>query len=200
MEKVLKNIRTYFLHNLIQPKGPIIMIWYIRNLQIICDRFPFPIFNNYILLVDILFIRDIVVVWLKSNFLFINFWSIISVTSIVTLILFIHIYYLSSGRYTYNLNERQTRGFILLVLPIFCPSTTWSRTWRWWLLWGKIYPTVIAWLIYVCKKNLLAFVVGMLTLGGYSCRGIPSGTLVMYHLKTNVWIPELGKVTFKTCS
>ena len=38
----------------------------------------------------------------------------------------------------------------------------------------------------------------MLTVVVYYFRGIPPGTLVMYHFKTNVFIPELGKGIFTT--
>ena len=115
----------------------IIMIWYIRKLNIICDRFPLPILNNYILLIVILFIRGIVVVWLKIIVLLINILSIITATSILTLVFFTQIYYCSSGRSMYTQKERHTRNFLLLVLAILCPSPARSRTWRWRFLWEK---------------------------------------------------------------
>ena len=60
-----------------------------------------------------------------------------------------------------------------------------------------MYLTVITLLIAVCNKNLLAFGGGMLTLGGFYFRGIPSVTMVMSHFKTKAWIPELGQGTLK---
>ena len=137
MEKSLKSSRFFFLHTWLHPMGTIISIWHVMNFHITCDRFPFQIFNNSILLVVILFIRGIVFMWLKIIVLLINFLSITNVTSILNLFFFIHIYSWSSGRSMYTWNERHTRRLILLVLPILCPSLTRSRTWSWWFLKGK---------------------------------------------------------------
>ena len=41
MKKSVNNSRKHFLHTGLQPMGPIIMIWYIRNFQIIYDRLRF---------------------------------------------------------------------------------------------------------------------------------------------------------------
>ena len=57
----------------------------------------------------------------------------------------------------------------------------------------NLYSTVIAWLVVVYNKTFLAFDGGMLTVGEYSWRVIPSVTLVMYHFKTKSWIPEIGR-------
>ena len=128
------------------------MILYISNFQIICDSFPFPIINNYILIIIILFIIGIVVLWLKIIVLLINVSYIITVTSIFTIILFIYIYYCSSGRYIYSCNDRHTRSSILLVFPIYFPLPTRSITWCWWLMWGKIIPQLfIDWYIFLTR-------------------------------------------------
>ena len=63
----------------------------------------------------------------------------------------------------------------------------------------NVYPTVIAWLVSVCNKNLLSFYRGILTLGIYSCRCIPSETMAMYHFKKTLWITALGQGTLTTC-
>ena len=117
--------------------GHIINIWYIRNFHIICDRFPFPIFNNSILLIGVLFIMAIVVVYLESIFLVVNFWSIITGTFIFTLVFFAHICYFYYGGSVYICNEGHTRRFILLVFLISCPFPTRGWNWPWWLMWVK---------------------------------------------------------------
>ena len=174
---------------------PIIMIWYIRNFQIICDRFKLPIFNNSTLIIVILFVRGIAVVWLKIIVLLVNVWSISIVAFIFNLVFFVHICYLSYDRSIYTYNESYTMRFILLLLLISFHFPTRSRTWCWWFLWRDLYPTVIALLIAVFKKNFLEFYGCKLTVGGYSCRGIPSVTMVLSHFKTKVWILALGRVT-----
>ena len=116
-----------------------------------------------------------------------QFLSITTITSIFTIVYSIHIYSCSFDRSMYSCNESNTRSFILLVLEILCPLPTRSRTWNWWLMWDFLIPTVIAWLIAVCNKNLWVFDGSMLTVGGYYCRGIPKGNLVMYHLKKDVY-------------
>ena len=123
MKKSLKNSSKYFLRACLQPMGIIIMIFCIRNFHIIYDRFPLPIFNNSILLVNILFIRGIYFVWLKSIVLLINIGSIISDTSILTFFLHPHPFL-----FFWQVYERHTRSFILLVLLISFSFSTRSRT------------------------------------------------------------------------
>ena len=95
------------------------MIWYIINPHTICDSLPLPIFNNYILLIFILFIRGIVVVWPKIISILINVWFIITVTLISTLVLFIHICSSSNGMSMDTCNDGHTRSFILLVFIMY---------------------------------------------------------------------------------
>ena len=178
---------------------PIIMIWYIRNFQIICDRFRLPIFNNSNLIIVILLVRGIAVVCLKIIVLIVNVWSISIVTFNFNLVFFVHICYLSYDRSIYTCNESYTMRFILLVLLILFHFPTRSRTWCWWFLWRDLYPTAIALLIAFFNKNVLEFYGCALTVGGYSCRGIPSETMVLSHFKTKVWILALGRGTFTTC-
>ena len=78
----LNNSSKYFLQTCLQTMGTIIMIRYISNLHIICDRLPLSIFNKSILIIVIMFFGCIVFLWLKIIVLLINFWSIITITSI----------------------------------------------------------------------------------------------------------------------
>ena len=116
---VLKTTQEYYqmlLHACIQTMRPIIMICYIRNVHIICDRFQFPTFNKSILIIVILFIRGIVSVFLRIIFRIINVLSIIAITSIVALIFFFRLYSCSYGWSVYTYSDRHNSSFILLVL------------------------------------------------------------------------------------
>ena len=53
-------------------------------------------------------------------------------------------------------------------------------------------------MISVCNKILLSFDGVVLTEKGYSRRGIPSVTLVIYHFKKKVLIPALDLETLTT--
>ena len=110
------SIIVVFLHTCLQPMGTIIMIWYTINFQIICDSFLLPIFNNSIFLIVILVIRGIVVVWLNNIVLLVNVWSVITVTSILNLVLFIHIYSWSYGRsiYIWHVTELGDKNFYVI--------------------------------------------------------------------------------------
>ena len=141
------------------------MVWCIRNVQIIYDRFPFQIFNNYILLFVILSVRRIVVVWLERIVLLTNVLFIITFNFILTLVFFIYIFSYSSYRYMYTCNYRHTWIIILLVLPIIYPFQTRIRTWPWWLMWGKFISHSL-WYIYDdLKQELVSILWGHVNSG-----------------------------------